>query len=215
MRRKGLVVIVWLVLTLGLTACGNENQPPVNSESEKGQAALFSGTWQGKCDFAEMMKSEMVADNKTLEKYINFEELSLEFEFTFSEEQMTRLVTKNSADQFLLNMENGLIAALDAMMEASAVKANMTVEELYISNETTREEQVLEPVYAMHLEQIVEALANTFEIQGDYEYDRETLILYHSKDTYEKMPYTFDGEKLTISIARGTETFDIICTKVN
>lgn len=215
MKKYCLFVILMLMMTLGLTACGSEDQPPVNSESEKEQENLFLGTWQGKCDFTEMMKSEMIADNKTLEKYINFEELSLEFRFEFSEEQMIRFVTKESAEQFLFNMENGLIAALDAMMEASAAKANMTVEDLYLMNETTREEQVLEPVREMHLEKIVEALANTFEIQGNYEYDEKTLILYHSEDTYERMPYVFGGEKLMISIARGTDTFDIICTKSN
>ena len=175
----------------------------------------FLGKWTGSVDMTELVVNSMVAENENMKEYLKFEDLKFIFVFEFTEEKVSLHVDENSKQQFVVNMEAGVVKMVDAMVADAATKNNTTVEEIYKGMGITRDQYVQSVVEPLKIEELVNSMAAALELNGSYEYNEEKIVVLYEDKTYEEMKYTLGIEDLMITVSDGTNSFDISCTKAN
>ena len=198
-KNRNIAAGILLSLCLLVTACGSSNP--------------FTGTWKGSCDFTSLMVEYMVADNPSLEEYVNFEALELDIYFEFDEDHITLSVDEGSMETFAENLKNGVIAMKDAMIEDYAKENEIDTEDVYVMMQMDRETYMNETIESMGIDEMVKGLAETFEVSGTYKYDDEVIYILHEDYTYDEMKYVFKGKTLTITISDGEEGYDFLCER--
>ena len=202
MKKRSLLFVLTMIVAMLFTACGEEEKPNP-----------FLGKWSGNMDLTNSIVKEMVAQNESLNEYAKFDKLMLTLEFEFAEEEVSLQMNDASAQQFISNAEAGITDMVDAVVADEAAEYSVTVEDVYAGMNVTREDYIQSVIDSMHLEQMINAMIEAFELNGTYESDDEKIIVFYEDNTYEEMKYSFDGDKLFITVSDGTNEYVIECTK--
>lgn len=201
MKKRNLLLALVMSLVMLFTACGSEKTNP------------FVGKWIGTLDLTDFIVAEMVAEDATMEQYAKFENLTFTFVFEFTEDQVSLHVDEASAEQFITNAKTGVTNMVDAKVADLATENNMTAEDIYAGMNVTREAFIQSTIDSMELDTMVSSMAASLELSGSYQSDAETIIVVYDDNTYEEMKYSFEGDKLSITVSDGTNDFVIKCTK--
>ena len=202
MKKRNLLVVLVLSVLMLFTGCAKEEE--VNP---------FLGKWSGTLDYTQSFTDMMVAENADIEKFVEFENLTFTFAFTFTEEKISMHVDEASKLSFIENVEKGIASMIDAMAEAEATKNGITVEKVYEGMGVTRDAYVQYTIENMKIDAMVDAMATALELSGAYEYDENQIVVLYDDNTYEEMSYALGMEDLTITISDGSNSFAIPCTK--
>lgn len=202
MKKRSLVLGLVMVVAILLSACGEEEKPNP-----------FLGKWSGNMDLTDNIEKEMIAQNESLKEYAKFENLNFTLEFEFTEEEVSLQMNDTSAQQFISNAETGITNMVDAMVADRAAEYSVTAEDVYVGMGVTREDFIQSTIDSMHLEQMINGMMEALELNGTYESDDEKIVVYYEDNTYEEMKYSFEGDKLIITVSDGTNEFTIECTK--
>ena len=202
MKKRSLLLILTMVVTMLFSACGEEEKPNP-----------FLGKWSGNMDLTDHIVEEIIAQDQSLKEYDEFENLMLTLEFEFSEEEVALHINDASAQQFISNIEAGVTDMIDAMVADTATEYSMTAEDVYAGMGVTRENFIQSTIDTMHLEQMINAITEALALNGKYQSDDEKIIVFYEDNTYEEMKYSFEGDKLFITASDGTDEFVIECTK--
>ena len=202
MKKRSLLLILTMVVTMLFSACGEEEKPNP-----------FLGKWSGNMDLTDHIVEEIIAQDQSLKEYAEFENLMLTLEFEFSEEEVALHINAASAQQFISNIEAGVTDMIDAMVADTATEYSMTAEDVYAGMGVTRENFIQSTIDTMHLEQMINAITEALALNGKYQSDDEKIIVFYEDNTYEEMKYSFEGDKLFITALDGTDEFVIECTK--
>jgi hypothetical protein len=202
MKKRSLLLILTMVVTMLFSACGEEEKPNP-----------FLGKWSGNMDLTDHIVEEIIAQDQSLKEYAEFENLMLTLEFEFSEEEVALHINDASAQQFISNIEAGVTDMIDAMVADTATEYSMTAEDVYAGMGVTRENFIQSTIDTMHLEQMINAITEALALNGKYQSDDEKIIVFYEDNTYEEMKYSFEGDKLFITASDGADEFVIECTK--
>lgn len=202
MKKRSLALVLVMVVAMLFSACGKQEEP-----------SPFLGKWSGSMDLTDHYVKEMIAQNEALKEYAKFENLTLTLEFEFTEEKVSLHVNDTSAQQFISNAETGIADMVDAMVADTAAEYSMTAEDVYVGMGVTREAFIQSTIDSVHLEQMINGMAEALDLSGTYESDDEKIIVYYEDNTYEEMKYSFEGDKLFITVSDGTNDFTIECAK--
>ena len=202
MKKRSLFLILTMVVTMLFSACGEEEKPNP-----------FLGKWSGNMDLTDHIVEEIIAQDQSLKEYAEFENLMLTLEFEFSEEEVALHINDASAQQFISNIEADVTDMIDAMVADTATEYSMTAEDVYAGMGVTRENFIQSTIDTMHLEQMINAISEALALNGKYQSDDEKIIVFYEDNTYEEMKYSFDGDKLFITVSDGTNEYVIECTK--
>lgn len=156
----------------------------------------------------------MVAQDTSLEKYAQFENLSFTFLFEFTEDAVSMKVDEASTQQFIANAETGIANMIDAMVADMAATSGKTVEDVYAGMNVTREAFIDTVIQSAQLEAMVQGLVETFTLNGSYVAEEDTLTVIYEDNTYEEMKYAVGIEDLTITVSDGTNNFVFVCKEV-
>jgi len=205
MKKRNLLVALFLVLTMFITGCNSTESP-------------FEGEWKGTCDLTDYIVESMVASEPTMEEYIEFEELSFVIDFTFEGDEVSMSVDEDSVDTFIERAEDGIRNMMDAYMTDLVADFNglVTMDDVVAENGYDSYEALLDGlVESMDLSTVVESLCEELELEGTFEYDEKDGILTVTYDDefVEEMEFEFDGDDLVITVSDGTDEFDIKCEK--
>ena len=202
MKKRNVFLVFVMAAVMLFTGCAKEEK--VNP---------FLGKWTGLVDMTEHVVNSMAAENEKLKEYAKFEKLTFTLIFEFTEEKMTLHVEDASKQQFVTNMEAGVVKMVDAMVADTATKNNITVEEIYNNMGITRDQYVQSVVEPLKIEALVNSMAEALELNGFYEYNEEKIVILYEDKTYEEMKYTLGVEDLTITVSDGKNSFVIPCKK--
>ena len=202
MKKRNLVVALVMAMFVLITGCAKEEK-----------ANQFLGTWSGTLDYTKCFTDMMVAENKDIEKFAKFENLTFTFDFEFTEEKVSVHIDEASKQQFISNVEKGVASMIDEMAKDEAEKNSITVEKVYEGMGVTRDSYVKSIIDSMKIDTMVNAMATALELNGAYAYDDKQIVVLYGDNTYEEMSYIFDKEDLTITITDGANSFDILCKK--
>lgn len=203
MKKRNLILALVMAVTMLFTACGSEEPNP------------FVGKWTGTIDLTDYIVEEMVAEDESMKEFAKFENLNFTLVFEFTEEEISLHVDEASAQQFVANVETGVTNMMDAMVADMAAEYSMTAEDIYAGMGVTREAFIQSTIDSMHLDSLVSGMAESLELKGTYDYDKEKIVVYYEDDTYEEMKYTKGAEDLTITVSDGSNQFVINCQKSN
>lgn len=200
MKKRNLLIALVMSIVMLFTACGSEPSP-------------FVGTWKGTCDYTDYWITEMVAGDPDLEKYLDFEKLELVFVFEFTEDEVSLSLDEASTQQFIENVEAGMIKTMDAYMADASAQNDVTPEDVYAANNTTREAFMQEMIDSLHIDSMINAVAEALELSGEYDYDEEKITIFYEDNTYEEIEYEFKGDDLVITLSDATYDYEINCVK--
>lgn len=202
MKKCSLVLILAMMVAMLFSACSEEEKPNP-----------FLGKWSGNMDLTEQIVEEMIAQDESLKEYADFENLVFTLEFEFTEEEVSFHVNDASAQQFISNVEAGIADMVDAMVADAAAEYSVTVEDVYAGMNVTREDFIQSTIDVMHLEQMINAITEALALNGTYQLDDEKIVVFYEDNNYEEMSYSFEGDKLFITVSNGENEFVIECTK--
>lgn len=202
MKKRSLILILAMLVAMLFSACSEEEKPNP-----------FLGKWSGNMDLTDQIVEEMIAQDESLKEYADFENLVFTLEFEFTEEEVSFHVNDASAQQFISNVEAGIADMVDAMVADAAAEYSVTVENVYAGMNVTREDYIQSTIDAMQIEQMVNSITEALALNGTYQSDDEKIVVFYEDNTYEEMNYSFEGEKLFITVSNGDNEFVIECTK--
>lgn len=204
MKKRNVFLVLVMAVIMLFTGCAKEEK--VNP---------FLGKWTGSVDMTEHVTTGMSVGNSDLSEFAKFENLTFTLVFEFTEDKVALHVDEASKQQFFVNMEAGVVKMVEAMVADAATKENTTVEEIYKGMGVTRDQYVQSVVEPLHIEEMVNRMAEALELEGSYEYNDEKIVVLYEDKTYEEMKYALGLEDLTITVSDGTNAFVIPCTKIN
>lgn len=200
MKKRNLLVSLLLILTLMITACGQENP--------------FVGSWRGSCDLTDLIIESVAGDEEDLRQYME-EVDGLEFTiyFEFTEDEMSMSVDDSSVDTFLENLENSMKNVAESyLIDNLASTYDITYEEylmeLGMDSDEFLESKLDEMNMNVQMEAMMNSMADALEVSGLYMYDDEKITIVYEDNTYEEMYYVFDQDILTITFV-GSDGMEI------
>ena len=204
MKKRNVLTVLLLTLTLMLTACG--------------EPSPFVGSWRGTCDLTDLIVSESVlgSDEDLMQYADQIEGLELVINFEFTEDKMSMSVDDTSVDTFLVNLETSMKNMMEAYMvdelAAYGISYEEYLEEMGMDSDALMQAMLDEMNLDAQMRPMMESMAEALELNGSYMYDEEKITIIYEDNTYEEMLYAFNEEELTITFvdADGTE-FDIVC----
>lgn len=204
MKKRNVLVALMLVCVMMLSACGNTNP--------------FVGTWRGTWDFTDALEETLVADDASMEQYLEFEDLTIEIIFEFTEEgEMEMHVDEDSIETMAVNMEDGLYKMMDNMLQDQLSGYGYSNDEIagmmgYDSYDAMLNDMIAE----LDMEgTLVDPLMDSLDAEGTYEYDEEEgiLTLEYEDEGDEEFEYEFDEDKLILNIEIDGMDMEIECEK--
>ena len=209
MKKRSILFVLVLAMSMFITACGSSNQ-------------TVEGKWVGTLDVTKQFEDGIKAAHPDLAKYVDFEDLAFVMDISFVEGQMAIDVQQESIDNFNANFAAGMEAIAEGYWEDGLATMDMTLEEAIYESGMT-EEAYLEHIYKeTGIDKMIEGMTDITnstldrlsKMKGTYTTPvNHELRLYHSKEEYESMEYSFKGKKLNISIKGDNFTLLIACEK--
>lgn len=203
MRKQSLLVTLILIVALTITACGQKNP--------------FPGTWRGTCDLTDFIVSVVSGGDEEIAQYLNFEDLSFEYVYEFTESDVVVSVDDASFEKFSNSFKNGFFAAVKEKITNDLQLQGLTYEE-YLEDSGLEEAELLASnIENVDLDTWISSIRDVAELMaydGAYMYRDDTLTILHENGTYHKLNYTIDGKTLTIIISDGEIELPIVCEKV-
>lgn len=202
MKKCTLFVTLILVLALTVTACGQKNP--------------FPGAWRGTCDLTDFIVESVSGGNEDIEKYLEFENLALEFVYEFDENQVVTSVDEASFTRFSKDFKNGFMEAVKEKLINDLEQEGLSYEEYVYEAGVDEEELILSKLEDVNLDtwlESIHSLAEAMELNGTYMRSDDALTVLFEDGTYNKLQYRIDGKKLTIIITDGEIELPIICEK--
>ena len=206
MKKRNLLVILIMAVVLFITGCAKEEKVEPNLNR-------LLGKWSGTLDYTDAFTAMLVEENPDMEQFLDFRPLTFSFEFTFSEEEMTLHVDKESASSFITSVEVGIADMIDAMAAEEAAKHGITAEAVFEGMGVTRDTYVADTIKNMSLDAMVNAMVDALELQGEYETDEKQIVVVYDDKTYETLDYVLEGDVLTVCTSDGRNELVIECTK--
>lgn len=204
MRKQGLFVSLILIVALMITACGQKNP--------------FPGTWRGTCDLTDFIITSVSGGDEEIEQYLQFENLSFEYVYEFTEDDVTITVDETSFVRFSNNIKIGFMEGVKAKLTNDLQQQGLTYEE-YLEDSGLEEEELLsskmEDVDLDAWVASIRDLAEVLATDGTYMYTSDALTILFENGTYNKLNYTIEDKILTIYITDGEMELPIVCKKVN
>lgn len=200
MRKRNVLLSLMLAVVLLLTACGGGNP--------------FEGKWKGTLDLTEQFEDGIKANYPDFEEYVDFEDLVLVMNVEFTEDEMSMSVEEDSIDAFFANFEAGMQEFGESAFMAYLTSIDMTLEEA-VAESGMEEEEFLEQALAqMQLHEMTsgmnaiteQSLAGLADLTGTYTFNEEEINLRYSDESYEAIPFEFEGKKLILTF-EGEEYF--------
>ena len=204
MRKRRLLVSLILIVTLMITACGQKNP--------------FPGTWRGTCDLTDFIVSIVSGGDEDIEQYLNFENLSFEYVYEFTENDVVVSVDDASFERFSNSFKNGFMEGVKGKITDDLQQQGLTYEEYLEDSGLEEEELIASKMGNVDLETWIASIRELAEVMafgGAYMYTEDTLTILHENGTYNKLSYTMDGKTLTIIIADEEIELPIVCEKIN
>lgn len=203
MRKQGLFVSLILIVALMITACGQKNP--------------FPGTWRGTCDLTDIIIASVSGGNEDVEQYLQFENLTFEFVYEFTEDDVTIKVDEASFARFSNNVKIGFMEGVKAKLASDLQQQGLTYEE-YLEDSGLEEEELLsskmEDVDLDTWVATIRELAEILATDGAYMYTSDALTILFENGTYNKLNYTMDGKTLIIYISDGEMELPVVCEKI-
>lgn len=195
MKKRSLLIALFMMAIVLLSACEQEKEPNP-----------FVGKWSGSMDLTNQFVQNFIVQNPSLKEYVQFENLMITLECTFAEDSISFAMNETSGKQFVSNFETGVTNMVDTMVADVAADNNTTPENVYAAMNVTREDFIQSKIDSMDLEQMINALKKAYDLEGEYEYDEDSIIVYYEDDTFEEMHYSFQGDILSLTLSDGNST---------
>ncbi|MBR2046127.1 MAG: hypothetical protein IJ958_08350 [Agathobacter sp.] len=204
MKKRNVLLALALSVVMLLTACGNKNP--------------FVGTWRGTWDFTDAFEQEMLSQDPTMEQYLDFENLTIELVFEFTEDgEMEMNVDEDSLDAFVDNMETGIYNMMDAMLQDQLSGYGLDNDQIAAMMGYDSYDAMMQALIAeMDMQgTLVDPLMDALDTAGTYEYDEEdgVITLEYEEEGEEEFEYEFDDEKLILNIEVEGYDMEIECEK--
>ena len=202
MRKQSLLVSLILTFALVITACGQKNP--------------FPGTWRGTYDLTDFITASVSGGDEDIEKYLEFENLSFEYVYEFTEGELQTTVDEASFESFSKNFKNSFLEGVKAKIIADLEQQGLSYEEYVDDSGLTEEELIASKLEDVDLDAWIASIRDVAEVlafDGSYMYTDDTITILFDNGTYTEMKYAMDGKTMTITISDGEMEIPISCEK--
>lgn len=202
MRKRSLLVSLILIFALTITACGQKNP--------------FPGTWRGTYDLTDFIVTSVSGGDESIEQYLEFENLSFEYVYEFTENDLQTTVDEASFEKFSKNFKNGFMEGVKAKIVADLEQQGLSYEEYVDESGLSEEELLASKMEDVDLDAWIASIRDVAEVlafDGTYMYSDDMLTILFDNGTYTELKYAMDGKTMTITISDGELEIPISCEK--